>query len=382
MTPLGGADNADWNHSRRTCGNVEHMGNRLPRIVRQFITVVTATVTIGACHASGTATSGGEPQLQLPASFTGALPCTGCAGVRAHLDLWPDGTFHLNRESEGAASRDDDLGRWRRDAGCPVILLYGGREMPLQFEVIGPRTLRALDLDGKPAGPGSTYDLSSDGHLEPARLQRPLHGMFTCLADAPRCEECLTGRTYPVAMEGDYLALERACLAAPNAIPGTPVMATFDGEITRRPPLQGDGTVPTVVVKRHVGLLPGQSCERAMSHASLSQQYWRVVSLRGTPAGPADGSREPHLILRGAAHGYRADAGCGPVDGRYQVEGTEILFKAPTAPAQCPATLRSQQVALLGALADARGWRIQGQALELFDGAGQSLALLEAVHLR
>lgn len=81
MTPLGGADNADWNHSRRTCGNVEHMGNRLPRIVRQFITVVTATVTIGACHASGTTTTGGEPHLILRGAEHGCRANAGCGPV-------------------------------------------------------------------------------------------------------------------------------------------------------------------------------------------------------------------------------------------------------------------------------------------------------------
>ena len=314
----------------------------------------------------------------------------GCAALlrlrqhpRAHLDLWPDGTFHLARTFVGKPGRDDDLGRWRLDPARPAgLLLYGGREMPLQFEIIGPRALRALELSGKPAGPGSTYDLLGEGHLEPADVSRGLHGMFRYLADAPRFEECLTGRSYPVAMEGDYLALERAYLALPKAGPGAPVMASFDGEITQRPPMEGTGTVATVVIRRYVGLWPGQTCERAMSHASLSNQYWRVVGLRGTPAGPVDGSREPHLILRGAEHGFSANAGCGRMDGQYRVEGTQIAFEPPAHTAECPAALARQQATLLEVLAAARGWSIQGQVLELFDGAGQSLALLEAVYLR
>ncbi|NJD32994.1 MAG: copper resistance protein NlpE, partial [Gammaproteobacteria bacterium] len=98
---------------------------------------------------------------ELPASFSGTLPCPGCEDIRAQLDLWPDGVFHLSREGEGTADRDDDLGRWRRDPGSPVILLYGGREMPLQFEVVDARTLRALDVYAKPAGKADRYDLSS-----------------------------------------------------------------------------------------------------------------------------------------------------------------------------------------------------------------------------
>jgi heat shock protein HslJ/uncharacterized lipoprotein NlpE involved in copper resistance len=350
--------------------------------VRRFLACLAATLALASCHASDGAARTGEPQLVLPASFTGTLPCGRSHGMRAHLDLWPDGTFHLGREASDEPGCEDDVGRWRRDAGSAVILLYGGREMPLQLEIVGPRILRALDIDGRPAGQGSAHDLVSDGRLEPTDVQRPLHGMFRYMADAPTFAECLTGRSYPVAMEADYLALERAYLGLRTTEPGAAVLASFDGEIAQRPPMEGDGTVPTVVVKRYVGLWPGQSCERAMSHASLSQQYWRVVSLRGAAAGPVDASREPQLILRGTEHGYSADAGCGRLAGEYRVEGTGIRFQAPVIIPACPAALREQQAALLGVLEDARAWRIQGQVLELFDAPGQPLAVLEAVYLR
>ena len=322
------------------------------------------------------------PELLLPASFSGTLPCRDCAGVRAQLDLWPDGVFHLSRAGEGTPERDDDLGRWRRDPGGPVILLYGGREMPLQFEVVGPRTLRALDLNGRPAGTGTRYDLGSTGQLQPADLSRGLHGMFRYLADAALFEECLTGRRYPVAMEGDYLALERAYLARPDATPGAPVMASFDGDITRRPPMEGSGTVATVVVRHFVGVWPGQTCERAMSHASLAPQYWRIVSLRGAAVTPVGSEREPHLILRGEAAGYLATAGCERLKGTYRVAGPDIAFDPPGSAGPCPAELRQREATLLEVLAAAHRWRIQGQVLELFDASGKPIALLEAIYLR
>lgn len=341
-----------------------------------------AALLIG-CQAPSAAPLATGPELQLPASFTGTLPCHDCAGVRAHLDLWPDGVFHLRRTHAGGTERDDDLGRWRRDPGRAVILLYGGREMPLQFELIGPRTLRALDLRGQPAGTAARHDLASDGELQPTDLRRGLHGMFRYLADAASFEECLTGRSYPVAMEGDYLALERAYLALPRSDPGAPVMTSFDGDLTRRPRMEGAGSVPTVVVRRFVGLWPGQSCERAMSHASLAPQYWRVVSLHGEAVQPVAGTREAHLILRGDQGGYSATAGCDHLQGGYRVEGPQIGFAAPAAVGDCPQeALRARQATLLEVLAAARAWSIQGQVLELFDAAGQPLAVLEAVYLR
>lgn len=350
-------------------------------VIRQLACILAAAI-LGGCSTPAPKGPSSNHALELPASFNGTLPCRDCEGVRAHLDLWPDGVFHLSRAGAGTPDRDDDLGRWRRDPGSPVILLYGGREMPLQFEVVDPRTLRSLDLYGKPAGNGDRYDLTSAGQLQPAELSRGLHGMFSYLADAATFEECLTGRRYPVAMEGDYPALERAYTSLPNRMPGAPVMASFDGDLTQRPPIEGTGTVPTVVVRRFVGLWPGQTCERAMSHASLTPQYWRIVSLRGAAVSVVANEREPHLILRGEAGGYIATAGCDRMKGSYRVSGPEIAFDPPVPAGSCPAELRQREATLLEVLATARAWQIQGQVLELFDASGKPIAVLEAVYLR
>jgi heat shock protein HslJ len=350
-------------------------------VIRRLACILAATI-LGGCSTPAPTSPSSNHALELPASFNGTLPCRDCEGVRAHLDLWPDGAFHLSRAGEGTPDHDDDLGRWRRDPGSPVILLYGGHEMPLKFEVVGPRTLRALDLYGKPAGNGDRYDMTSDGQLQPADLRRGLHGMFRYLADAAMFEECLTGRRYPVAMEGDYLALERAYTSLPNRVPGAPVMASFDGDLTQRPPMEGTGTIPTVVVRRFVGLWPSQTCERAMSHASLTPQYWRIVSLRGAAVSLVANEREPHLILRGEAGGYIATAGCDRLKGSYRVSGPEIAFDPPAPAGSCPAELRQRETTLLEVLATARAWQIQGQVLELFDASGKPIAVLEAVYLR
>ena len=351
------------------------------RLARRLLASLAALPLLHACQAPTAHAAAGDT-LELPASFIGMLPCHDCPGTRAHLDLWADGTFHLARSLTGKTGRDDELGRWRRAPDRPIILLYGGREMPVQLEVIDPRTLRALDPDGRPAGSGATFDLVSRGHLEPTDVSRGLHGMFHYMADAAQFDECLTGRSYPVAMEGDFVALERAYVALPKAGPGTPVMASFDGDIVQRPPMEGTGTVPTVVVRRYVDLWPGQTCERAMSHASLSPQYWRIVSLRGTTLAPVEGVREAHLILRGTEQGYAASAGCDRLQGEYRVSGREIVFTAPSVVGSCPAPLVERQRALLDVLAAATSWSIQGQGLELFDAAGASIAVLEVVYLR
>lgn len=322
-----------------------------------------------------------DTQLALPASFSGRLPCADCDAVAAQLDLWPDGVFHLRRELVGKTGRDDDRGRWRKDPGRPAILLYGGREAPLQFQIVGPRVLRAVDAGGAPLAP--EHDLRSDGTLRPAELELRLHGMFLYFADSARFEDCLTGRNFPVAMEGDYLALERAYMDAKRPGPGAPIMSSFEGAVEMRPPMEGPRPVPTVIVRRFIGVFPGQTCERAMATASLGDQYWRVVSLRGRKVAPAPRAREPHLIVRSRGEGYSAGGGCPTVRGSVRVDGNRIAF-GPPAPAatSCEGKAGAVHRALVEALGDARSWSIHAQVLELFDANGAPLAVLEAVYLR
>jgi uncharacterized lipoprotein NlpE involved in copper resistance/heat shock protein HslJ len=340
---------------------------------------------VAVCQGSPVAVADPMPaRPELPASYRGLLPCAGCAAASAQLDLWPDGVFHLRRHGlSGDKLAMNEVGRWRMDADASTLLLYGGHAAPLRMQVVNSRTLRALDTPGQTAGSGDAFDLQSDGSLQPADLSLRLHGMFTYLADAARFEECLTGRSYPVAQEHDYLALEKEYLALTKSTPGAPVLASFDGALEQRPRMEGEGAEQAVIVHRLTGLWPGQTCDRAMSHASLSSQYWRVDRLRGLRVTPlAEAPGDVFLILRDDQDGYVANAGCGRFAGSYRVDGTSIAFDAPATRPDCPAALRDRQEALLGTLAAVRTWAIQGQVLELFDASGLSLAALEAVYLR
>jgi len=144
--------------------------------------------------------------------------------------------------------------------------------MPLQFEVQGSRSIRKLDIEGQAIDSDLPVNLTGDGALTPTDLSLGLQGMFTYMADAARFEECLTGRSYPVAMESDYIKLERAYLEADKPEPGVPLMVSFEGDITRKPAMEGDAMIPTVIVRRFIGVWPGQRCERATSKAGLTDQ--------------------------------------------------------------------------------------------------------------
>ncbi|MEE4185429.1 MAG: META domain-containing protein [Gammaproteobacteria bacterium] len=332
----------------------------------------TAVQTAGSVSAE-------PPSLQLPASFTGDLPCADCTALRYQLNLFADQTYFLRQTYLGKPSPNqfDDIGSWTWSSDGEVLLLRGGREAPLLWRQPAADSLELLDLDGNVIASELNYALTRDAafvRLEP-RLR--MRGMFTYMADAPLFTECLTGQRWPVAQRGEYLALERAYLAS-IVTPAQPLLATVEGVVRPEPGMEGDRRVPTLAVQRFEGVWPGESCGTRFAAEALEDTYWRLTRLGDEPVLVADGQREPHLRLQtdgAAAVGF---SGCNRFTGAYAVKGNTLQLGAlaTTRMACLPADFPEQQ--FLRALEAAAYWRVLGQHLELFDANQQRLARFEA----
>ena len=68
------------------------------------------------------------------------------------------------------------------------------------------------------------------------------------------------------------MPLKKEKIPARMATDCGPLMVSFEGDITRKPVMDGDAMIPTVIVRRFIGVWPGQRCERATSKAGLSDQ--------------------------------------------------------------------------------------------------------------
>ncbi len=341
-----------------------------------------ASVSPAAGAAGGGLPVTGAHGLRLPATFRGDLPCADCEAIRHHLDLWPDQAYHLRREWVGRGLRRDEVGRWRVDPARNALLLDAGGEMPLQFEIKGPDRLRLLDREGKPIPSKLPYLLTGDGTLAPTELSLTLAGEVRYMADAARFTECLTGRGYPVAMEADFVKMERACREA-GGEPGAPVYVTFEGSIVQRPKMEGPGLEPAVVVGRFIDARPGEKCGRAIANASLANTYWRIVRLGEASVSPAMGRREPHLLLgaEGERKRFSATVGCNQLAGGYSADGEAIRFtQAASTLMACPPPLDMLERKLPETLDKTRRWRIKANTLEFLDDAGVPVALFEAVY--
>jgi copper homeostasis protein (lipoprotein) len=319
-----------------------------------------------------------HPLGELPATFRGTLPCADCPGVDYHLDLLSDGVYFLRqtyRDRQGGPF--DDIGRHLLSSDHDQLTLYGGREAPLRFAISAPDTLRLLDTDGGFIASELNYNLSRQPEQQPLEPRLLLRGMYTYLDDARRFQECLTGLDMPVATEADNRALEEAYLAAREQ-PGEALLASLEGRIAQRMPMEGPGPVPTLVPERFIGVWPEQSCPPPIELADFHTTYWRLSFLESEAVLPVPDQREPHLVFQEEDRLAGSD-GCNRIVGDYQLDGASIeLSRLATTRMACAEGME-QASRFLQALEKVNQYRIIGRHLEMLDASGSLRLRFEAV---
>jgi heat shock protein HslJ/uncharacterized lipoprotein NlpE involved in copper resistance len=330
------------------------------------------------------------PNMIFPASYEGVLPCADCTGIETRINLWEDGVYHMHETYLGTPEGDQSfysLGRWHAD---PIvkskIYLHGSKEAPAVFTILQDGSLEKQTIHGKPIASPLSNSLTPFV-FTPININTSMTGEFRYMADAALFTECHTQRTYPVAMQSEYLALEKAYSDADKSEAGAPIVVSIEGEIKLHPGMDASqGDIETVFVNRFIGIPDGLKCERALSHASLVNTYWKLKTLDGEEITPVKEGRQAHIILQdsGETKTVVATAGCNRMRGSYQINGDLIEFEsnamAMTLMA-CPPPLDQLEKSLSDTLSKTKRWRIESQLLEFFDAESNSIALLEAVYL-
>ena len=311
---------------------------------------------------------------------TAALADATYAGAGMTLTLFADQSFRLRMRDPGAGYTPDDydLGRWAREANGTLVL-RGGREAPMRLGPAAGGGLHLLDTRG-----GPLHELLRQAEVD--RLNGPmrLRGMYFYMADAASLDECLTRRRWPVLIEGQHLAMERAYLAYRAQGGGEWVLATLQGRFVMREPEPGLPPREMLVVEGFDRLWPRETCAAdAPATAPLLNSRWRGVEIDGQPVTVAEGQREPWLQLSGEGNRVRGFGGCNDFSGRFEQGSDGFLFKelARTRRA-CPGAAGAQEARLIDALAATATRQIAGDALKLRDAQGSVRLRFEALYLR
>ena len=139
----------------------------------------------------------------LPATYTGTLPCADCPGIRYQLNLFPDDSFFLRTTYvDRPGGGKDTLGSWTLSSDRRVVVLKASGDAPELFSIRDAQTLRKLDADGREIKSMTPYDLHRGPRLLPLDIRTTLRGSFRSVGDTAEFVECSTGQRWPVAAEG------------------------------------------------------------------------------------------------------------------------------------------------------------------------------------
>ncbi|MET0514481.1 MAG: META domain-containing protein [Nitrospiraceae bacterium] len=315
---------------------------------------------------------------QLPASFSGDLPCADCPALRYRLNLFADQSFFLSMVFSGRDSPAKyDIGSWTLSNDHRTLTLHGGQEPASTFRVIDQNTLRKLDLEGHDIESALNYSLTRMAQFDAIEARLEMRGMYRHLADAGLFTECLTRQRWPVAQEDDNATLEREYLKVRRE-PGEELMVSVEGHMKMLPPLEGTGRHPMLVVNRFLGVWPGETCGARFATSDLQNTYWKLTALNGKPVFVADRQREPSLVLHSENLRVAGFGGCNRLMGSYEVKGHEMHFGqlAGTMMA-CPAGMDTEKE-FLDSLPQVTRWRIVGEHLEFYDASGTVVGHFEA----
>lgn len=309
------------------------------------------------------------PFPNLPATFTGTVPCTDCEGIRYHLNLFPDDSFTARMTYVGKAGGPvDDFGSWALSSDRRMLVLKGRDEAVQVFAVPAPGQLRRVDADGRLMKGRGANELRRTTPFRSVEVRGLMRGGYSYTADAAWFVECSTGQRWPVAKEAASRDLENAYLKVRPA-PAASVLFEVEGVVR---------TQPALVVGRVVRALPKETCAPRFASAPLTDTHWRLTHLgdRSQPA-VTDPRLEPSLTFDADSSSYSGSSGCTRLVGAYTAMNAAMSFKAGGTMKACKDEGRTE-AELLAALKATRRYRITGRVLELFDEKGTRVARFEA----
>lgn len=249
----------------------------------------------------------------------------------------------------------------------PIPVRLDDTDPPLQLILT---STGAAMVPGAPAGSGMVPP--------PASPSTWITGMFTYLADAARITLCSDRRSLPVAMEGEFRALESAYRAT-RMKPGQAVLVVVQGHVVLRPSAEwGRAPEPTLVVDRFEQARPNETCGQPLVDRPLRGTNWHLVQLDGQRVTQVAGQRAPQLTIAADGKQVSGHGGCNRMSGPVEIRGDRIGFSQLSSTRMACAMGQALESAFFDALERSARWEIKGDHLDLRDARGRVIARLEA----
>jgi heat shock protein HslJ/uncharacterized lipoprotein YbaY len=236
--------------------------------------------------------------------------------------------------------------------------------------VFGPNNILHVDIVMRRASADDQSALPS---------QR-LRGMYTYMADAGWFVDCVSGARLPVAQLGDNAALEKAYTSARNMV-GAPMLATVQGRLEDRMPMEGDRAHSTLIVEKFISV-EAQGCSGPSSTAELENTYWKLMTLDAKPVETPEGAREIHFVLHHATLRMSGFSGCNGIAGTYRLDGDKITFTGIAGTLMACTSDMDIEREIQEMFPRVTGWKVSGETLQLTDANGTPIATFESRYMQ
>ena len=235
--------------------------------------------------------------------------------------------------------------------------------------VLGPNNILHVDIVLRRAS----------GKTEAEALSEQYRGMYSYMADAGWFVDCLSGARLPVAQEGDNAALEHAYTGA-RAMAAAPMLATVQGRIERRMPMEG-AVRKTLIVEKFISI-DAQGCSGPSSTAELENTYWKLMTVDNTAIETSEGAREIHFVLNPSSRQLSGFSGCNRITGMYRLEGEKITFWGIGGTLMACTSGMEIERRMHDLFPRVTGWKISGETLQLTDTTGTPIATFESRYMK
>lgn len=306
-------------------------------------------------------------RAQQPQTWQGEVSCPGCSERWLTITLFPDGLFRLRETYVAGKSageeRFHDVGRWS-------VLLGDGSRVTLKGA--STRHLRLLPtgdlalLDAKGQDIVSIRDYRLKRVHKPDLIDDPMRllALYTADEAAVMLTECLTAQVVGIADSPAAAAMKREMAnISPERRAKGPVLAA----ITARWETPAG---KRLLIEQFERFWPNETCAQGPIAPAqpLLETVWQLVSVNAVPVQEAVLGQAAHIRLRKGGR-LTGSTGCNRVQGSWQVSADKLgLSRLVSSRAYCREAMAQQEQALLGALRNARQYRLVGHQLELLQG--------------
>lgn len=127
---------------------------------------------------------------------------------------------------------------------------------------------------------------------------------------------------------------------------------------------------------------PAQAQAESTSTATLLNTYWKLMKLGDEAVTVSNDQREPYMVLYSEERRVAGYAGCNRMTGSYVLSEDTLTFSQMAGTMMACEEGMDIERGFFDMLGKAARWRIKGETLELFDNAGQSIALFESRYMQ